>query len=358
MTGERSFDNRVVDGDRALEIVNTYKTRTKDRPTVEDHFTVEKLRDEFPRFAQFLGADALYLANAADNLAGTFKWRGAIVGATQLYERGVRSILVPSAGNALRGSALSARFLEIGIHGVVPTSAPRTKSEGAKEELWNDPRFQLHVEGNSFNDSLGWAMDHPELGALLHPFDDPNVIRGQGTILDDILASENGGEVSRIVVPVGGAGLLAGILTRRDELQRYDIAVDAIEAEGSHSLSLSLDNNEISTADKPNPRYGGSAVKRIGRYAFEICRDAKNLHLHVAPDTEVDQLVDSYEADRYDLYRNDTPNFEPTTLVAISGLRQVTHAHPNEHIVVVGTGYNDSLRPQVPTRQSAFRTWR
>jgi threonine dehydratase len=351
MTRERSFDNRVVDGDRALEIVNDYRAR------VEDNFTVMELEREFPRFTQYLGSNALFLANTADNRAGAFKWRGAIVGATQLYEQGVRSIVVPSAGNALRGSVLAARFLGMDIHGVVPTTAPRAKKEGARE-LWNDPRFRLHTVGRTFNEAHAWVRKHPELGVILHPFDNPNVVRGQGTIADDIFASPDGGKTKHIVVEIGGGGQLEGILDRRDELGRSDVVIHAIQAEGSDSLGCSLENGEVTQATAPNPRYGGSAVSRVSGSAFEAARDAKNFELYTVTDEEIYQLIDDYEADRNDLDRQNTPNFEPTTLVAVAGLRQVVQAYPNERTVVIGSGYNDSLRPQVATRQSAFRTWR
>lgn len=351
MTRERSFDNTAIDGDKALEIVNDYRAK------VEDNFVVTELEREFPRFAQYLGSNALFLANTADNLAGAFKWRGAIVGATQLYEQGIHSIVVPSAGNALRGSVLAARFLDMNIHGVVPTTASRAKKEGARE-LWDDPRFQLHVVGDSFNESHAWAREHPELGVLLHPFDNPNVVRGQGTIADDIFASPDGDETKHIVVELGGGGQLEGVIKRRDELGRSDVIIHAIQAEGSDSLGRSLENDEVTNATAPNPRYGGSAVLRVSDSAFETARDAKNFELYTVADEEVDQLIGSYEADRSDLDRQNTPNFEPTTLVAVAGLRQVIQAYPNERAVVIGSGYNDTLRPQAPASRSAFSTWR
>ncbi|HSW91864.1 MAG TPA: pyridoxal-phosphate dependent enzyme [Candidatus Saccharimonadales bacterium] len=349
MIRERSFNNRVVDGDRALEIVNRH------RASVKDNSVIMELGRELPRFAQYLGSGALYIANVADNEAGAFKWRGAAVGAEQLYEQGVRSIVVPSAGNALRGSVLAARALGMNIHGVVPTTAPRVKKEGARE-LWDDPRFQLHTEGESFNQSLTWAHNHPELGVILHPFDDPNVVRGQGTIMDDIVAL-GGDEIKHIVTEIGGGGLLEGLIQRRDELGR-DVVIHAVQAQGSDSLGRSLQNDRLTPATAPNPRYGGSAVSIVSESAFQAASDAKNFELYTVSDEEVDYLIGDYEADRAELDRETTPNFEPTTLVAMAGLRQVIQAYPNEGVVVIGSGYNDTLRPHVPASRSAFTTWR
>lgn len=332
-------------GDEAYEIVDAH------RREVEDHFRVEELEREFPTFARHLGSDAVFLANAADNLAGAFKWRGAFVGVHALKKEGATAAVSPSAGNALRGGALAAKSAGLDYHGVVPVSAPHQKKEGARQ-LYDSTRFQLHVVGNSFDESLAWALKRPDLGALLHPFDDPNVAAGQGTITDDILQSFLGWDTKHIVVPTGGGGLTAGILRRLEELNRSDILVHAVEAEGSNSLSKSLQEGRIVEADIPNSRYGGSAVRRIGDHTLSVVMGAKNVRLHTAMDHEVDMLINDYEQDRDELWRKDTPNFEPTTLVAVAGLRQVVQALPKEPTVVIGTGYNDALQPVVGPRRS------
>jgi len=325
-------------GEAARDIIDMY------RGDVEDYFRVEELEREFPGFARSLGSDALFLANAADNLAGAFKWRGAFSGAHALKEAGTTGLITPSAGNALRGGALAAKAAGMDYHGVVPTTAPLQKREGAKA-LYDSPRFQLHVTGNSFDEALEWALAHPELGELLHPFDDPNVVAGQGTLADDILESTVGPDIRHIVVPTGGSGLVAGVLRRLQERGRADILVHAAEATGSNSLSLSLRAGRAVDAESPNRRYGGSAVRRIGDYTLSVCRDADNLRTLTVGEDQVDALTESYEQDRNDLWRNNTPNFEPTTLVAVAALQQISHQYPGEPAVVIGTGYNDSLWP-------------
>lgn len=329
-----------MSGEVARDIIDTY------RGDVEDHFRVEELEREFPTFARFLGSDAVFLANAADNLAGAFKWRGAFAGAHALKEAGATGLVTPSAGNALRGGALAAKAAGMDYHGVVPVTAPLQKREGAKA-LYDDPRFQLHVTGTSFDEALKWALEHPELGELLHPFNDPNVVAGQGTLADDILESALGYGVRHIVAPTGGGGLVAGVLLRLRELERTDITVHAVEAPGSNSLSQSLRAGRVVDAEAPNARYGGSAVRRIGGYTLSVCREADNLRTLSVTEDEVSTLISDYEQDRSDLWRKNTPNFEPTTLVAVAALEQIVAKHPNEPTIVIGTGYNDSLKPAV-----------
>jgi threonine dehydratase len=132
---------------------------------------------------------------------------------------------------------------------------------------------------------------------------------------------------------------------RLDEQGRQDVALHGIEPAGSNSASLSLLADEITQADQPNRRYGGSAVRKIGNQTFAICRHQENIALWQVSEDEVDEVTELYERDRADLWRQDTPNYEPTTLVAVAGLKKVALAYPDEHIIVLGTGHNDTLWP-------------
>lgn len=332
-------------GDKAYEIIDRY------RAEVDDHFEVEPLDREFPYLAYRLGVSGLYLAQAAANEAGTFKWRGALVGAAALQEQGAESLIVPSAGNHARGAILAAKLLGMDIHVVVPQTAPPAKKEGLKD-LWDSPRLTVHAIGDSFDEALSWAKEHADYGALLHPYDDPHVAAGQGTIADDMLAQQPA--IEHIIMPIGGGGLLAGIRHRLDELGRYDITLYAAEAEGSNSLSKSLANQEVTTADQPNRRYGGSAVRRIGHNTLAVCQTSAGIHTVGVRDEEVDYVISEYEQARFELMRESTPHYEPTTLVAVAGLTQVVAKHPHESTVVIGTGHNDRLRPPQQAARKAL----
>ena len=317
------------------------------RDQAGEQFELSDLEREFPYFVQRLGRDGLYLADAAANYAGTFKWRGALNKMHELREAGSESVTVPSAGNHLRGAIVAGRVLNMIVHGVVPRTAPMQKKEGARQLQPDATKFQLHVVGDLFDESLAWALEHPELGDLVHPFDDPAVADGQGTIADDVIneAQRQGIDVRHIVVPVGGGGLLRGIAERLISLDPT-ITVHGIEAEGSDSLSRSREADTIVPATHPNKKYGGSAVLRTGRGTLGAVQTLPNVRLWPASDADVLRVAEDYEESmRYrELHRfpNFTP-FEPTTLVALAGMRRVAQEYPDEGIVVVGTGRNDSL---------------
>jgi threonine dehydratase len=328
----------TVDGDAAFGIIEQHRD-------IVGELAVEPLEVEFPSFNHYLermGSGALYLANAHDNTAGTFKVRGALNGMHQLREKGEKKAAVPSAGNHARGAAEAARKLDIETNFVVPTTAPPAKSKGLYE-LWPGGRLRVFQEGQTFHESLQWLSKHPELGALLHPFDNPDVIAGQGTLVDDIFARVD--QIDHIVVPVGGGGLAAGIAHRLTEKRNKHTKLHLMQPTGSDSMSRSLEVGEISEATSPNMRYGGTAVLKVGKYALEILKKfgPARLHLHLATDEMVDDLISDYQFDRKLLGREGTPNLEPTTLVAVAGMQRVVQAHPGESVLVVGTGQNAPL---------------
>jgi threonine dehydratase len=329
-------------GDEAYDIIDDHRT------AMGDQFELRPLDSEFAFYMHRLGASGLFLADAADNLAGAFKWRGALNKMASLKAEGVESVVVPSAGNHLRGAVMAGKVLGMAVHGVVPSSAPDTKKEGARQLWGNGPGFQLHVVGNTFDDSLAYAYENSsELGEVVHPFDDELVAAGQGTLTDDIAreAFRQDTDLRHIVVPVGGGGLLHGIAKRALELG-LPVTVHGVEAEGSNSLSRSMAAGSVVNAALPNLRYGGSAVKRTGAQSLEAAQNLANIRLWQATDNEVQTLVDDYEQEityrELHKYPSFTP-FEPTTLVAIAGLAQIARVHPNEAIAVVGTGRNDKL---------------
>lgn len=328
--------------DEAYDIIDAH------RDAMGDQFELRPLDSEFAFYMHRLGASGLFLADAADNHAGAFKWRGALNKMAALKAEGVESVVVPSAGNHLRGAVMAGKVLGMTVHGVVPTSAPCAKKEGARQLWGNGPGFQLHVVGDTFDESLAYAYENSgELGEVVHPFDDELVAAGQGTLADDIAreAFRQDTDLRHIVVPVGGGGLLHGIARRALELG-LPVTVHGVEAEGSDSLSRSIKAGNVVSATRPNLRYGGSAVKQTGRQSLEAAETLPNVQLWQTTDDEVRALVDDYEQEityrELHKYPSFTP-FEPTTLVAIAGLAQIIRAYPNEAVAVVGTGRNDAL---------------
>lgn len=319
-----------------LSIIDAY------RKEFEDRTTLSPIDMEFP-YLDLKDRDNIHVLETGANRAGAFKWRGALMGAIALQHAGHDTLVVPSAGNHARGAVLAARVLDMSIDVVVPSTAPLAKREGLRG-LWADAKNRVHVAGATFDESLEHAHNliRERGGSLLHPYDDVEVVAGQGTIVDDLLRTAP--DVDHIVLPVGGGGLLAGVTNRLRALRREDVQVTAVQAPGSNSLSRSLEQRRIASAEAPNQAYGGSAVKRIGAQALESTLSYPNLNVVTADQEDISYVIDTYEQSRNDLMRTDryfVPAYEPTSLVAIAGLYKVVAGHGVT--VVVGTGHNAPL---------------
>lgn len=329
-------------GDRAFAIIDKHSHDAGER------FSVEPLRYEFHSLAHELGHSGLWLADAANNLAGAFKWQGALFAASLLQEQGHNSVVAASAGNHLRGLIVAAGILNMEVDGFVPRNAPPQKKQGAQELAGRlGVNLRLHVTGDTFSQTLAASQsfskhhDRP----FIHPFDDPAVMAGQGALADKILHELP--TTKNVIIPTGGAGILPAIAARLHELDKSDIAVYGVQAEGSDSLSRSLGHDKPVAATSPNQRFGGSAVEMVGRYGLAICNKLINpSNIITVSDHEVNAVIDQYHED-YETYGIDmnihTP-FEPTTQVALAGLRQI-NSHLHGDTVVLGTGRNAPLFP-------------
>lgn len=319
-----------------LSIIDTYRKEFGDKTTLSS------IDDEFP-YLDIKNKDSIRLLETGDNRAGAFKWRGALIGAIALQHMGHDRLVVPSAGNHARGAVLAARVLDMSIDVVVPSNAPAAKREGLRG-LWDDARNRVHVAGATFDESLKHARNLVDErgGSLLHPYDDANVITGQGTVVDDLLREMP--EVNHIVLPVGGGGLLAGVMDRLGELGRNDVRVTAVQAPGSNSLSRSIERRIVTPAEVPNQAYGGSAVRYIGQRSFQSALVYPNLSVVTANEEDISYVIDTYEQSRQDLMRTEqyfVPAYEPTSLVAIAGLYKVSTEQTMT--AVIGTGHNAPL---------------
>lgn len=329
-------------GDRAFAIIDKHSHDAGER------FSVEPLRYEFHSLAHELGHSGLWLADTANNLAGAFKWQGALFAASLLQEQGHNRVVTASAGNHLRGLIVAAGILNMEVDGFVPRNAPPQKKQGAQELASRlGVNLRLHVVGNTFGQTLSASQsfskhhDRP----FIHPFDDPAVMAGQGALADKILHELP--TTKNVIIPTGGAGILPAIAARLHELGKPDIAVYGVQAEGSDSLSLSLGHDKPVAATSPNQRFGGSAVETVGRYGLALCNKLLNpSNIITVSDHEVDAVIDQYHED-YETYGIDmnihTP-FEPTTQVALAGLRQINSQLYGD-TVVLGTGRNAPLFP-------------
>lgn len=207
----------------------------------------------------------LYLKTENLQVTGSFKVRGAYYKMSQLTEEEKKKgVIASSAGNHAQGVALAAK--ENGIPCVIcmPDGAPiskveATKSYGAKVCL---------VKG-AYDDAYDYAceLQEKEGYAFIHPFNDPEVVAGQGTIGLEIL--DQMPDVDVVLVPVGGGGLISGIAYVIKSL-RPECKVYGVQAAGAPSMEQSVKKQEAITLDSVSTFADGIAVKHPGDLTYEL----------------------------------------------------------------------------------------
>jgi len=267
----------------------------------------------------------------------SFKIRGAYNKLVQLSEAQRRcGVVTASAGNHAQGVALAARTLGIQATIVMPTSTPELKVQGVRSR---EATAVLH--GESFPFALAHALQLAEERGytFVSPFDDPDVIAGQGTVAMELL-NQHPGPLDAIFVPVGGGGLIAGIAAYVKYL-RPEVRIIGVESEHSNCLQAALRAGERVVLPKVGTFADGVAVAQIGACGFEVCREYVDEVITVSND----QLCSAIK-DIYDDTRSIT---EPSGALAVAGIKQYVAAHGlrGQTLVAINSGANinfDSLR--------------
>ncbi len=225
------------------------------------------LVEEEPLSARFGGKVLSKLENL--QYSGSFKIRGAANKVLSLDPDKVLGVIAASAGNHARGVARAAKAAGIPATLVMPIWAPVSKSAAAQREGGENTRIILH--GETFEEAYRHALEIAKETRLevVHPFDDPMVIAGQGTLGLEI--ADGAGPPGTIYVPVGGGGLLAGVGAAVKE--RYPAAeLVAVQAEGASSLVPSLAAGRPVACPRVRTIADGIAVSEMSDRTLEAAR--------------------------------------------------------------------------------------
>ena len=207
----------------------------------------------------------VYLKTENLQITGSFKVRGAYYKMSKLSkEEKARGVVACSAGNHAQGVALAAK--ENGIKAVIclPDGAPiskveATKSYGAEVCLVKGVYDDAYQKALELRDEQGYTF--------LHPFDDEDVIAGQGTIALEILEQLH--DVDAIIVPIGGGGLISGIAYTVKTLAP-SVKVYGVQASGAPSMANSIADHKIEELSSVSTIADGIAVKRHGTLTYEL----------------------------------------------------------------------------------------
>ena len=267
----------------------------------------------------------------------SFKLRGAynkMVGLTA--EQRARGVICASAGNHAQGVALSAQKLGCTATIVMPSTTPRVKVDAVAAL---GARIVLH--GDSYSDAATHAATlERELGCtFVHPFDDPAVIAGQGTIAMEILRQHHG-PLDAVFVPVGGGGLISGMAAYIKAV-RPDVLVIGVQTSDSDAMARSVAAGERVELSDVGLFSDGTAVRMVGAETFRLTRELVDDFVTVDTDDVCAAIKDVFEDTRRVL--------EPAGALSVAGLKRYAalHGWRDRTLVAVASGANlnfDRLR--------------
>ncbi len=297
---------------------------------------VESALDHAPTLSARLGNRVL-LKREDQQSVFSFKLRGAYNKMAHLSpaER-ARGVIAASAGNHAQGVALAAQRLGCRATIVMPVTTPQIKVHAVAAR---GARVVLH--GDSYSDALAKALklQRASRATFVHPYDDPDVIAGQGTIGMEILRQWQG-PLDAIFVAIGGGGLIAGIASYVKRV-RPEVKIIGVQPVDSDAMARSLAAGRRVKLAHVGLFADGVAVKQVGKETFRIARELVDEVIRVDTDAICAALKDVFEDTRSIL--------EPAGALAIAGVKDWVQKHrvTGRTFVAIASGANmnfDRLR--------------
>ncbi len=270
----------------------------------------------------------IYLKREDQQPVHSFKLRGAYNKLNSLTEEQcIHGVIAASAGNHAQGLALAASKLGIKATIVMPKTTPDIKVDNVR-------RFggEVRLVGNSFNEAQTASVEYAqaENKTLIHPFDDVEVIAGQGTVAKELLQQLPNADV--VFIPVGGGGLLAGMSVYLKQLSP-NTKVIGVEAEDSACLKAALDAGKPVDLEQVGLFADGVAVKRIGEHTFDLIKHYCDEVITVTTDEICASIKDIFEQTRVIA--------EPAGALSLAGLQKYTETSKGgESLAAVLSGAN------------------
>jgi threonine dehydratase len=327
---------------------------------------IESPLDHAPGLSKRLG-NRLLLKREDLQAVFSFKLRGAYNKMAGLPRRRLaRGVIAASAGNHAQGVALAAQRLGCKAVIVMPITTPRIKVDAVAAR-----GAEVVLHGDSYAEAYGKAMQVKRKRGLtfVHPYDDPEVIAGQGTVGMEILRQHPSG-IDAIFVPVGGGGLISGIAAYVKAINPK-VRIVGVEPVDAAAMAKSLKAGRRIRLDHVGLFADGVAVKEVGRETFRLCRALVDEMVLADTDEMCAAIKDVFEDTRVVL--------EPAGALAVAGAKAWVekHAAKKKTLVAIASGANtnfDRLRfiaeeaelgehreailaVTIPERPGSFRTF-
>ena len=275
----------------------------------------------------------------------SYKIRGAYNKIQSLSKEQLQNgIVCASAGNHAQGVAFACKKLEVQGTVFMPVTTPLQKIEQVR--MFGGNFIEVKLVGDSFDDSQKAATEFCELhnSTFVHPFDDLEVIAGQGTVGLEIL-KDSDQPIDYLFMPVGGGGLASGVASVFKKLSPITKLI-GVEPKGAPSLTVSLEKGENTTLTKIEKFVDGAAVKRIGELTFKFCKDLLD-----ETDTICEGLIC---ATILKVYNENALVVEPAGALSIAALEQHKEQIKGKTVVCIVSGGNNDITRMEEMKERAL----
>ena len=255
----------------------------------------------------------------------SFKVRGAYNKMANLSKDELaRGVISCSAGNHAQGVALAAQKLDCKALIVMPSTTPLIKIKAVEGR-----GAEVVLHGHTYHDAYNHAVEIQKKESLtfIHPFDDPDVIAGQGTVAKEILA-DCPDNIHAIFICVGGGGLIAGIAAYIKAV-RPDIKIIGVEAQDADAMTQSLKANRRVLLENVSLFAEGAAVKQVGEENFKLCQEYVDEMIVVSNDEICAAIKDVFEDTRTIL--------ETAGALAVAGIKSYIKKNNIKSETLIGT---------------------
>ena len=275
----------------------------------------------------------------------SFKLRGAYHKIYKLStEERKRGIVCASAGNHAQGVALACN--KLGIKGTIFMPVPTPKQKLGQVRMFGGSNVEIRLTGDTFDDAYAAAQSFKDetSSMFVHPFEDKDVVIGQATLALELIEQADE-RIDYILVPIGGGGLISGVLHVFKTLSPQTKVI-GIEPEGAPAMQQSLANNKNTELNEIDPFVDGAAVRKVGDDAFTLCT------------TYLDKLVLVSEGkicqSILKLYNKEAIVVEPAGAMSTASLKMISEEIKGKNVVCLICGGNNDITRMAEIKERAL----
>ncbi len=255
-----------------------------------------------------------------------------------------KGIVCASAGNHAQGVAYSCNHMGIKGYIYMPATTPKQKIEQVK--MFGNGNVEIILEGDTFDNSNALALEFAKQSGktFIPPFDDPLVIEGQGTAGAEIM-QQNREKIDYLFIPIGGGGLAAGTGAYFKQISP-GTKIIGVEPAGAAGMKASIEKGKVTELGSIDKFVDGAAVKRVGDYTFNICKEVLD-DIITVPEGAVCTTI-------LELYNKNAIVVEPAGALSIAALRFCKDKIENKNIVCIVSGSNNDITRTEEIREKSL----